>query len=489
VESHKPTPVTGLSSGVISIAAGTHFTCALLDTGGVECWGLSDQGQLGAALPGGGVIATLPLEVQGFEHIGLAAISAGDRHACALDLNGIVWCWGANSRGQLGNGTTTDSNTPARVNGLPYNVTAISAGGLHTCARLSNGGLACWGDNEYGELGSSLTTSGYSTTPQYVEGLSGVAIAVSASVNRTCALLDSGLVRCWGAAGPGIWGLEPVTVQDLDNAIALSAAEEFACAVTSTGSVECWGDANEYGQLGHHPDSAQDGPMVVERLPSAAVAVTTGSRHACALLSDGRVFCWGSNYFGQVGDGSTSDRWAAASVLPSIHLPTSSAPRSSATPAAAATMVAEFDLTIEGVVSRFTAEGMVFSPPTTADGVTTVIGAAEDDQGPGLVAHVSLELRARGGQVTYADLTIPNLGPNSPFDWQYLLARSLIGDPDDYAFVEDWLMRDPTIEGANSPNHETSLALGDTIWFTYAWSSDPDTFSLRYEALAETLGP
>jgi hypothetical protein len=307
-------------------------------------------------------------------------------------------------------------------------------------------------------------------------------------MNRTCALLDRGQVQCWGAAGSGAGGLEPVTVQDLDNAVALSAAEEYACAVTSTGSVECWGQTNEYGQLGHHPDSAQDRPMAVESLPSGAVAVTTGSRHACALLSDGRVFCWGSNYFGQLGDGSTSDRWAAVALQPSIALTGTSTPRSAATPAASATG-AEFDLTLESVESQFAAEGMVFSPPTTAGGITTVIGSAEDDQGPGLTAHVQLELRERGGQVTYANLTIPNLGPNSPFAWQYLLARTFIDDNDDYAYVEAWLTEDPTIDAANSPIHETSLALGDDIWFTYAWSPDADTFSLLYEVLAETPGP
>jgi hypothetical protein len=408
----------------------------------------------------------------------MTAVSAGESHACALDLNGIVWCWGANSRGQLGNGTTTDSETPTRVNGLPSNVMAISAGGLHTCALLPAGGVACWGDNEYGELGSSLTTSGYGATARYVEGLSGVAIAVAAGVNRTCALLDRGRVQCWGAAGPGAGGLEPVTVQDLDNAVALSVAEEFACAVTSTGSVECWGQSNEYGQLGHHPDRAQDRPTAVEGLPSGAVAVTTGLRHACALLSDGRVFCWGSNYFGQVGDGSTSNRWAAVALLPSIAGYVPSTPWPTATPPASATAIPEFDLTLENVESQFAAEGMTFSPPTTANGITRAHGSAYEDLGRGMTAYVRLELRERGGLVTYANLTIPNIGPSSPVGWQYLLARALIHDPDDYAFVEDWLMNDP------SPN----LALSGGIWFTCSFASDPDTVSLQYEVLAETPG-
>jgi len=100
---------------------------------------------------------------------------------------------------------------------------------------------------------------------------------------------------------------------------------------------------------------------------------------------------------------------------------------------------------------------------------------------------VSLVLRARGGFITYAKLTIPNLGPYSPLGWQYLLALTLITDPGEYAVAEDWLMSDPTISGANNPNHETSLDLGG-MWLTYSWSSDPDTFSLRLELRSDIVG-
>lgn len=368
-----PVDVSGLTSGVQAITAGSNHTCALTTGGGVKCWGLNNDGQLGDSTT---MNRLMPVDVAGLSS-GVQAISAGYNHTCAVMSAGGVRCWGANEHGRLGDGTTENRSVPVEVHSLSSGIQGITAGGYHTCALTSAGSVKCWGRNNYGQLGNFLVpesttpmdVSGLPTTVQavyggdeytcalstgsgvlcwgftpsdgrtsatYVDGLARGVQDVAVASNHACALMDDGGVKCWGAhytgqlGDGGVLDGEPPALVDVASLsggvqdIAAGGAGDrigHTCAVATSG-IKCWG-YNGFGQLGNGTTLDYHSPIEVIGLNSGVQAIAAGGRggywtdtgsHTCALTTSGAVKCWGFNRDGQLGDETTATRYTPAGV-------------------------------------------------------------------------------------------------------------------------------------------------------------------------------
>jgi alpha-tubulin suppressor-like RCC1 family protein len=309
-----PTSVDhGNLTNVASISGGPWTTCAVLATGVAYCWGYNADGQTGS----GSTTTVLPSPTQvgatGSAHI--AEIGMGALSGCARTVDGNLWCWGDNSYGELGNGTTTSSDVPVH-NDIPQSISPaqrIVAGETACAIESASGRVACWGDNSKGQIGDGTTTD--RTTPTLVSGLTHV-VGLAGEWAANCALRGDGTVWCWGLyAWIASGGLQdshvPRQVTSLANDVV---ALTTGCALTSTGTVWCWGD-NSFGAVGDGTTSGDDGlgnrltPVAVIGLSdpaSAHVAAIAGADdHRCALKTDGTVWCWGRDNYGQLGDGTS----------------------------------------------------------------------------------------------------------------------------------------------------------------------------------------
>lgn len=296
-------------------------------TGRVTCWGANQFGQLGSGAGELRYLENAPVvEGQSLDSMAVVALSgldqpvtaltAGFYHTCARSSQGGALCWGQNSEGQLGDGSTTDRDAPDAVQGLASGVTALAAGADHTCALLENGEVACWGQNSDGQLGASSTSD--LRSPAVVNGLPGPARQIAAGVAYTCALLDSGELYCWGSGANGLFGpagggavRTPVAVDGLDERIrAIAAGQYHLCARLLSGRVVCWGGLMTTAQA-----YTSRHPLQVEGLAGDVVQLAAGGGHTCALNAAGGVQCWGDNYFGQLGDGSDTASWTPVTPL------------------------------------------------------------------------------------------------------------------------------------------------------------------------------
>lgn len=395
--------------GATAVTVGLRHACALTPQGAVLCWGDNGDGQLG---DGTTVQHATPALVIGLTQP-IRAIAAGDQHTCALDSAGAVRCWGSNASGALGNGSSAaQSTTPALVTGLSGGVVAIAAGGSTTCAAMASGGAVCWGANSSGQIGDGSTMNrsapsattgvlggvlagatslapagdhtcliaaggsvecsgddtngalgngGNESVDTFVaSGLMSDVVAVTASLAVTCALIDDGTVRCWGFGGDGELGngiseasATPVPVIGLSGVTGLAAGLDHVCAVTGSG-VSCWGDVtgadltggrvigstggdgsdgsdgsggdgsgSDGGEasVGSGPADAGDAGATSPLTAASVVGIPGGIKSVaagggtCAITAAGAVLCWGDNTYGELGDGTTTPRAAPVAVV------------------------------------------------------------------------------------------------------------------------------------------------------------------------------
>lgn len=334
----------------VTLDAGDFHTCAVLDDGSVYCWGNNNYGQLGDGTTTGRVV---PVAVTSLTDV--ASVSAGGFVTCALTTDGTLSCFGINEQGELGNGTTVNSSVPVEVSNFD-DVAEVSVGAKHTCAYRAGETVHCWGRENTTELGISgnpdtsvpnavtvrplpvvsiavgqlqtvvaLPDGQADTWGNFTMGLDyfprdGNVARVTAGYLHSCALLTDQTVVCWGNGSSGqlghgefaITSQNPVFAQGLDQIGAVSAGHQHTCALrldnpalgTPSGSVWCWG-SNSYGQLGDGTAITRSSPVKVYGIEDA-VAISTGYAHSCAVLKAGDMRCWGWNEWGQLGDGTTT---------------------------------------------------------------------------------------------------------------------------------------------------------------------------------------
>lgn len=332
LDRYTPVQVQGLDS-VVAISAGSGFSLALKSDGTVWAWGGNWNGQLGDSS-----VAYRYIPVQVTTLSSVVAIASGHYHNLAVKSDGTVWAWGWNIHGVLGDGrwnihdavvgdgNMNDSSSPVQVQGLG-SVVDVAAGFLHSLALKSDGTVWAWGNNDSGQHGvpGGLTfndgpyTTTYRNSPVHVQGLDSV-IAISAGYSHSLALNSNGTVLAWGSNSSGELGdgstttrYTPVQVTNLGSVTAIAAGSSHTLAVKSDGTVWTWGH-NYSGQLGDGSTTSSSSPVQVSELDSVSAIATNDGSHSLAVKSDRTVLAWGYNGDGQLGDGTTINRYTPVQI-------------------------------------------------------------------------------------------------------------------------------------------------------------------------------
>jgi alpha-tubulin suppressor-like RCC1 family protein len=290
----------------VELALGSYYSCALLSDGSVWCWGANKKGQLG---DGGEKARYEPARVAGLSDV--VSISAGSSHTCALSREGQIHCWGHNRYGQLGDGTTDGRSSPVRVKSIS-DATAIEAGSYHVCAVVTDGNVECWGNNDDGQLGDGTDVD--RSSPVSVKGLTGV-VSLAAGASHTCALLDPDDVRCWGGnsygqIGDDSWTDRPrPTPVNVTEVTAIAAGENHSLAL-SAAMVMRWG----YNLYSKSPRDLNN-RIPLQGAYRAVEQIAAAGNNTCVLSASGTVRCRGDNSLGALGNGTFVGRANADDVV------------------------------------------------------------------------------------------------------------------------------------------------------------------------------
>jgi alpha-tubulin suppressor-like RCC1 family protein len=281
-----------------SVVAGTSSSCLLSIAKTVMCWGQNTYGQLG---DGTTTSAISPKIVSALSNV--VDIDLDSQHVCAVTRSGSVYCWGANSSGQAGVPGGASVTAPTLVPGI-NNAVSVRVGATHSCALISGGSVMCWGSNSSGQLGNG--TSATSVTPVQVSNLLG-ALSFDAGGSTTCAVTSTRTVQCWGQANSGQIGngstfksLIPAA-SSISSVSSVSVGSTHVCAVKISNEVWCWGSGAS-GKLGNSTTVNRNTPFKVPNL--LANSVSAGASNTCAVIPTGSIKCWGLGTSGQIGNGT-----------------------------------------------------------------------------------------------------------------------------------------------------------------------------------------
>ena len=318
---------------IVSIAFGRQHACALLDTGYVECWGRNNGGQLGQS--GGAQSKPQPVNLGAGRTA--TSIYAGGHYSCAILDDESVKCWGQNTDGQLGIGSTSNTNTPTTINSLGSGRKAITLATAFNsiCALLDDGTVKCWGDDSKGQLGNGGSNSDLNSPPSSAINLGSgrTAKAITGGEYHFCAILDDDSIKCWGDGSNGKLGTGSISDKNTPTstsgsfasgryAVVIEAGYQHTCVILDNGDLTCWG-GDAWGQLGNGATtgtkSSLQSSVVGLGTGRTAISLSAGGTHTCAQLDNGQLMCWGNRADGQVGDNggfgnSVSDRTSPSAV-------------------------------------------------------------------------------------------------------------------------------------------------------------------------------
>ncbi|HUQ00442.1 MAG TPA: polysaccharide lyase family 7 protein [Aeromicrobium sp.] len=277
-----------------SVSAGAAHQCAIRASGVLYCWGDDSSGQVGN---GAGGSPTVTAQITTFTN--WTRVSAGDSHTCAIRA-GTLFCWGSDASGQIGNGDGDNSPTSPQQITASATWTSVSAGGSHTCAIRSVGILYCWGNDDAGQVGNGGGTGNGLSVPQQITTATDWK-SVSAGATHTCAIRSTGKLYCWGndangQLGNGSGGSSTIPIQITSAADwkSVSAGGTHTCALRGSGIIYCWGADNYNQSVEGGAITDVDYPQKVGGSYTDWKSIDAGANHTCALRGGGALYCWGA---------------------------------------------------------------------------------------------------------------------------------------------------------------------------------------------------
>jgi alpha-tubulin suppressor-like RCC1 family protein len=305
-----------------AVTAGVFHTCALIRTGTVWCWGHNGSGQLGDRTTTNRNYPVQVIRADGIALSGITHIDAGLDSTCARNSSGYVFCWG--------NGSAVGAQLVYKSDGFALQAVTISNSHDHACAIAVTRAVWCWGEGEYGRLGNNSGSDQSSAVEvqRSTGGSLGSITHIATAEAHTCARQSNSTLWCWGRNGAGQIGdqtkddryqaVEVMSgVSTVNDAKAIFTGYAHSCYITTTNILKCWGN-NWAGQVGNGTQITQLEPVVVKQATMATMSgVTSGSGgqdHTCVIATGAVVWCWGLNYYGQVGDGTHRLRLRAVKI-------------------------------------------------------------------------------------------------------------------------------------------------------------------------------